>query len=191
MVLDAGDLVTATPSHRASAAAQALGEAELARWCADLLTGALDLTEQDRHDPLWIAGKAWTGWGDPRSWKRRGLDHWPRVWAARTLLHAWHPVAAPALEVGPRDPAWRVREMSAKVVARYEVGPAAPACADCAEEDAVPRVRTAALRALAVVGEIEHAPTVLACLAHEDPAVVRAAERAVERMEARLDRPVP
>ena len=190
MSLDAGDLVTATPSHRAAAAAQALGMAELAHWCADVLTGTLDLVEQDRHDPRWIAGKAWTGWGDPQSWTRRDLAHWPRVWAARTLLHAWDPVAAPALEVGLRDPAWRVREMSSKVVARYEVGPAAPACADCAEGDAVPRVRIASLRALAVVGESEHAPAVLACLRHEDPAVIRAAERAVEQMEARLDRPV-
>lgn len=190
MTPDAAEVATATPSNRAYAAAQALGMRELASWCAEILTGELDLTDQDRHDPRWIAGKAWTGWGDPASWSGRGLGHWPRVWAARTLLHAWDPVATLSLSHGLRDEAWRVREMCAKVVARYEVGSAAPGCAHCAKSDAVPRVQVASLRALAAVGEIEHAPSVLAALHHEDPSVVRAAERAIERMEARLDRPV-
>ena len=78
--------------------------------------------------------------------------------------------------------------MCAKVAARYELAVAAPACAELAEADAVPRVRQACLRALAVVGEVEHAPAVLAGLRDADPSVVRAAERALERMEERLDR---
>ncbi|MBP2380721.1 HEAT repeat domain-containing protein [Brachybacterium sacelli] len=190
MTPDAADVAAATPPVRAHAAARALGVRELASWCAEILVGALDLTDQDRHDARWIAGKAWTGWGDPDSWSGRGLDHWPRVWAARTLLHSWDPVATLAVEQGLADEAWRVREMCAKVVARYEVGSAAPECARCAEGDAVPRVRVESLRALGAVGEIEHAPSVLTAVHHEDPTVVRAAERALERMEARLDRPV-
>ena len=79
---------------------------------------------------------------------------------------------------------------SAKVAARYELGDAAPVCAELAEADAVPRVRVACLRALAVVGEVEHAPAILSGLRDVDPSVVRAAERALERMEERLDRPL-
>src|SRR5699024_4518934 len=111
-------------------------------------------------------------------------------WAARTLLHAWDPVAAPAVAQGLRDEAWRVQEMCAKVAARYELGEAAPVCAELAEVDAVPRVRLACLRTLAVVGEAEHASAVRAGLRGTDPSVVQAAERALERMEERLDRPL-
>lgn len=190
MTLDAAEAANATPQVRASAAVQALGAQELSRWCAEILTGALDLTCQDRHDPRWIAGRAWEGWGDPASWRSRGLDHWPRTWAARTLLHAWGPVAAPAIVEGLHDEAWRVREMCAKVVARQELGAAAPECARRACSDEVPRVRVASLRALAAVGEIEHAPAVLDGLRDADASVVRAAERALEAMESRLDRPL-
>ncbi|RCS66193.1 HEAT repeat domain-containing protein [Brachybacterium sp. JB7] len=190
MIPDVEDAESATPQDRARAAAQALGTQELAHWCAEILTGELDLVDQDLHDPRWIAGRAWAAWGDPAGWSSRGLDHWPRTWAARTLLHAWDPVAMSAVISGLRDEAWRVREMCAKIAARYEVVSAAPECARCAQSDAVPRVRVAALRALAVVGEIEQVPAVLSALHHEDPSVVRAAERAVDQIEARLDRPL-
>ncbi|APX33463.1 hypothetical protein BH708_12880 [Brachybacterium sp. P6-10-X1] len=43
---------------------------------------------------------------------------------------------------------------------------------------------------LNVVGEIEQVPAVLSALRHDDPAVVRAAVRAVEQIEVRLDRPL-
>ncbi|MGO2585889.1 MAG: hypothetical protein ACTH9F_11155, partial [Brachybacterium tyrofermentans] len=56
--------------------------------------------------------------------------------------------------------------------------------------DEVPRVRVASLRALAVGGEIDHAPGVLHGLRVADASVVRAAERALEAMESRLDRPL-
>lgn len=92
---------------------------------------------------------------------------------------------------GLGDEAWRVREMCAKIVARHELGAAAPECARLAGEDEVPRVRVASLRALAVVGESEHAPIVLDALRDTDPSVVRAAERTLEAMEQRLDRPLP
>jgi HEAT repeats len=73
--------------------------------------------------------------------------YWPRVWAARGLLHCWAPRAEPALQHALGDDAWRVREMAAKVVARHGVG----ACFDEVlglRDDAVPRVREAALRAV-------------------------------------------
>lgn len=79
MTLEAEAAAGATPQERALAAARSLGARELASWCADLLTGSLDLVGQDLHDPRWIAGRAWTTWGDPATWRARGLDHWPRT----------------------------------------------------------------------------------------------------------------
>jgi hypothetical protein len=43
------------------------------------------------------------------------------------------------------------------------------------------------LRALGAVGDSEHVVVVRACLDDHDPAVRRQAERAVDRMAARLD----
>ncbi|HUN31354.1 MAG TPA: HEAT repeat domain-containing protein [Trebonia sp.] len=72
---------------------------------------------------------------------------WPRVWAARGLLHAWDDRATEAIIAATRDDSWRVREMAAKVVARYQVADACQAMADL-RHDPVPRVRWAAERAL-------------------------------------------
>jgi HEAT repeat protein len=77
-----------------------------------------------------------------------GQRYWLRVWAARGLLWApWRPQAAPAVVAALTDEAWRVREMAAKVVARHRVGEAFDAVTGVLH-DPVPRVRSAASRAL-------------------------------------------
>jgi hypothetical protein len=73
--------------------------------------------------------------------------YWPRVWAARGLLHAWEDSATDAIINATRDDSWRVREMAAKVVTRSQVADACQAMADL-RDDPVPRVRKAAERAL-------------------------------------------
>jgi dienelactone hydrolase len=183
----------ASPAERAAAAAETLGAPEFARWCADVLSGAVDLTDTTAGvdaDPRWLAARAWTGWGPPSTWHSRGLDYWPRVWAARSLFHQWHPVAEQAILAGLRDEHWRVREMSAKVAAKQELGSAADLCADLAADDQTARVRVAALRAIGVVGEAEHAWAVQSALADDERPVVAAAQAAQQRMERRLDRPL-
>jgi len=51
-----------------------------------------------------------------------GLDgYWPKVWAARGLLHVWDDSATGAIIATTHDPSWRAREMSAKVIARHHV----------------------------------------------------------------------
>ncbi len=77
----------------------------------------------------------------------RELDYFPRVWAARGLLYAWDPGAEAAVVAGLRDPAWRVREMCAKV-ARVRKIRAASAALERLQSDPVARVREAATRAL-------------------------------------------
>jgi hypothetical protein len=73
--------------------------------------------------------------------------YWPRVWAARGLLYAWQDQATAAIITATSDEAWRVREMAAKVIARYRVGDALDAVA-ALRDDPVPRVRAAAARAV-------------------------------------------
>jgi HEAT repeat protein len=76
-----------------------------------------------------------------------GLEgYWPRVWAARGLLHVWDDVATDALIAATTHDSWRVREMSAKVVARNHVAPAIDAVVALLD-DRNARVRTAARRA--------------------------------------------
>ena len=76
--------------------------------------------------------------------------YWPRVWAARALLHQWDPAATAAIIGAAHDQAWRVREMAAKVVARHQVGDALDAVA-ALRTDEVGRVRTAAGRAVTIL----------------------------------------
>jgi HEAT repeat protein len=76
--------------------------------------------------------------------------YWPRVWAARGLLHVWDPAATAAIIGATGDEAWRVREMAAKVIARHRVGDAFDAVA-ALRADPVERVRAAAARAVTVL----------------------------------------
>jgi hypothetical protein len=80
-----------------------------------------------------------------------GLDgYWPRVWAARGLLHEWDDLATDAIINATTQEAWRVREMAAKVIARHHVGAAIDAVVTLLDDDNA-RVRSAASRAFRVI----------------------------------------
>ena len=82
-----------------------------------------------------------------------GVDgYWPRVWAARGLLHVWDDVATNAIIDATTHEAWRVREMAAKVIARHHVRPAIDAVVMLLDDENA-RVRTAASKAFRVVAE--------------------------------------
>ena len=82
-----------------------------------------------------------------------GVDgYWPRVWAARGLLHVWDDVAIDAIIVATTHEAWRVREMAAKVIARHHVGHAIDAVVTLLDDENA-RVRSAASRAFRVIAE--------------------------------------
>jgi HEAT repeat protein len=76
--------------------------------------------------------------------------YWLRVWAARGLLHAYAEQAEEAVLEALSDEHWRVREMAAKVIARYRIGAAFEAVAEL-RDDPVPRVRAAAHRAVVLL----------------------------------------
>jgi hypothetical protein len=82
-----------------------------------------------------------------------GLEgYWPRVWAARGLLHVWDDVATDAVIAATANDSWRVREMSAKVIARHHVAPAIDAVVALLGDDNA-RVRFAARRAFDAVAD--------------------------------------
>jgi HEAT repeat protein len=119
--------------------------------------------------------------------KNLDLVYWPRVWAARGLLHVYLPHAESAVVDGLHDDAWRVREMCAKVARAQEIGAAADALHG-RTSDEVTRVRVAALRGLARIGEAEDADVVRDCLDDPELDVAGAAEQALREMSRRLDR---
>jgi hypothetical protein len=115
---------------------------------AAVVDGCIAILRGDAGDDSLIValgGPAAHGVLDGREGGRGG--YWPRVWAVRGLLHAWDPKAATAVVAAIDDASWRVREMAAKVVAAHRVDAALDAVV-ALKEDPVPRVRSAAERAL-------------------------------------------
>jgi hypothetical protein len=120
------------------------GQAQLVRGCVALLR------RQDVDDDLVIA------LGGPGA--RTVLDsgpkptylYWLQVWGARGLLHAYTDQAQDAVIEALGDEHWRVREMAAKVIAKYRIG-AAFDPVTALRADRVPRVRAAADRAVVLL----------------------------------------
>lgn len=133
-----------TPRQSVEAECRRRGKPALISGCIDLLAG------REVDDDLVLA----LG-GVPAEYVLEGNEggrdgYWPRVWAARGLLHVWDDEAAAAVIRATTDDAWRVREMAAKVVARYQIDDALEAIVDL-QADEVPRVRSAAGRAVAAL----------------------------------------
>jgi hypothetical protein len=82
-----------------------------------------------------------------------GIDgYWPPVWAARGLLHVWDDSATDAIIAATSHDHWRVREMSAKVIAAHDVRRAIDDVVRLMD-DGNARVRTAAQRAFTKIAE--------------------------------------
>jgi len=179
-----------SPRERVELAVAQLAAPVLLTWCARLLTGDVAYDDPAQPHLTWLGGPhaVWL-LGQPAR-VADDQDYWPRTWAARALLYAWDDGVdelVPAVVAALADPAWRVREMAAKVVARREVGQAGEALLPLVEDE-VPRVRAAAVRALGLVGEVEALDAARDAQDDPDPAVHRAAELAVRRLQERLDR---
>jgi hypothetical protein len=135
-----------TPRQSVAAECERRGRAAVVSGCIGLLQGR----HGDVDDALVLAlgGPAAEAVLDGQSGARAG--YWPRVWAARGLLHAWDDRATAAIIQATADDAWRVREMAAKVIARHRVGDAFAAVSEL-RNDRVPRVRAAAGRAVVLL----------------------------------------
>jgi hypothetical protein len=137
-----------TPRQSIEMEARRRGEAELVRDCVVILQGG----PIDEGTLLALAGSSAAalmegGWGGVHG-------YWPRVWAMRSFLYVWDPMARDVVIAGAKDPHWRVREMAAKVVARRRLGDALDAMNALADDD-VARVRDAAHRAVVRLVESE------------------------------------
>jgi HEAT repeat protein len=139
-----GSLWGTTPQLSIEAACRDRGLAAMVAACITLIDG-------DDVDPAIVAALA--GPDAPRFLDAPADQrYWLRVWGARGLLWALAlPGADSSQAVRPLvaalgDEHWRVREMAAKVVARYRLDAAQPAIANLLQ-DPVPRVRSAAARA--------------------------------------------
>ena len=160
-----------------------LGRTRFVEVCVSLLLGA------DREDHLdvmpWLTGHSWAE-GEPVRDRTVWKDYWVRTWGARGLLHVWDDAATHAVVAGLGDEEWRPAEMCLKVVAHHDVAGAGDGAAALADHP-LPRVRAAAMRALAVVGDTQHAEVVRAAQDDPDADVRRAAGRARQAMRERLD----
>ena len=133
-----------SPRTRILAECTRRGRSEVVAGCVRLLDGG----DTDDAFVRVLGGRTASWWFAHRD--DEDLRYWPRVWAARGLLWAWDDTALPALRTATRDPAWRVREMAAKIVARNLVGDALDDIA-ALRDDPVRRVRVAATRAVATL----------------------------------------
>jgi hypothetical protein len=160
-----------------------VGRTRFVEVCTDLLAGA----PRTAYVPelRYLTGHSWDP-GDPvlddAVWK----DYWVRTWGARGLLHRWSDEATDAVVVGLGDRHYRPAEMCLKVAAAHDVAGAGPGAATLTRHE-LPRVRAAAARALAVVGDTEHEPALVALLDDDDVAVRVAAARALTGLRRRLD----
>lgn len=163
--------------------AHLLGTHDFVVLCTELMGGA------DRHDHVaelrYLTGHpidAGSPVLDPDVWG----DYWVRTWGARGLLHVWTDEATSAIVAGLADEHWRPAEMCLKVTARHEVAGAGAGAAALAPHE-LPRVRGQALRALAVVGDVEHVEVVRERVEDPDADVRRQAARALDALARRLD----
>lgn len=113
--------------------------------------------------------------------------YWPELWGARALLFVWDDSAAPLVIAGLSDRAWRVREMCARVVLERNLPAASELVRLTTDEN--PRVRSAALRALAAQGTAEHHSTIAQRFSDPDKSVRPVAQQARDTLRARLEAP--
>lgn len=133
-----------TPKRSIAAESERRGSAEVVEGCRRLLRG------QAVDDDLLVA-LAGPAASEFLGGAERDDDYWLRVWGARGLLWQWDPCALPEVEAALGDPSWRVREMALLVVKRNGVNELRGAVASL-QRDPVPRVRTAATKALLALG---------------------------------------
>lgn len=130
----------ALPRDLASGAAEVFGSDRVVEWCEELLAGRVSAGETEWPDIAWLGGTV--GW----------QPYWSRVWGARGLMHIGPPARPDIVFDALDDEAWRVREMSLKVVRRHGLDDPAGRV-ELLVRDPVERVRIQAWTALGLAGD--------------------------------------
>lgn len=110
--------------------------------------------------------------------------YWPELWGIRALLYVWDDSAASAVVGALSNPAWRVREMAARVIAARDLPARSELTTVVADE--TPRVRIAAARALGAVGTLDDVDTVRTLLKDPLIEVRRGAQQALDALRSRF-----
>jgi len=169
----------ASPGDRIAIAIQRFGEAEVADRASSLLSG----NNEGEEFLLWVGGQHAQGILDGAP-----ALYWPEVWGARALLYAWDESALPAVRAGLGNQAWRVREMSTRVVAARELPCSAELRSLFSDENA--RVRENAARAIGFVGDYDDGVALRELLRDPEIEVRRQTGNALKRLSERLGRPI-
>lgn len=160
---------------RLAVAVELLGEAEVVARATSLMAG----NNEGVDFLLFVGGEHAQGILDGAP-----VLYWPELWGVRTLLYVWDETAAPAVIHSLNDPAWRVREMGARVI----VARGLPAVAELTEllADGVPRVRIAAARALGAVGTMDDMDSIRGILKDPLVDVRRGAQQGLDLLRSRF-----
>ena len=142
-----------SPRERIRVLSSRIGDSAIASWCAEVLSGAVAYADPHRPSIAWLGGRHAASELRRGDVEARSQDYWPRARAARGLLYIYRSVAGEAVLSGLSDPAWRVRELCAKVARRHGIDRAEPILSRLLD-DPVARVRSAAEAALYGVGTI-------------------------------------
>jgi HEAT repeats len=161
-------------AERLAAAVERYGEAEVVDRALLLLNGG----NAGEDFLLYVGGKHAQGLLDGAP-----ALYWPELWGARALLQVWDPKAGTAILNHLNNQSWRVREMCARVSQLRKLN-VLPQIIELTEDD-VPRVRIAALRALAELGAEADAETIAARLRDPDKEVRRAAQQSRDALRER------
>ena len=167
--------VDSPPAERIAAAIARFGEEEVVKRSIALLAG-FNVGEEFL---LYVGGTHAQGILD-------GAPplYWPEVWGARALLTVWSDDALVAVRAGLANQAWRVREMSVRVVATRALEVADDIRPLLTDDN--PRVRAAAARSLGEVGVAEDRELISQLFRDPEIDVRRAAEQATKRLAARF-----
>jgi hypothetical protein len=161
-------------AERIHAAVERFGEAEVVDRAILLLNGG----NAGEEFLLYAGGKHAQGLLDGAP-----ALYWPELWGARALLHVWDPKAGTAILANLDNQSWRVREMCARVSQERHLN-VLPRIVELTEDE-VPRVRIAALRALAALGSEADAETIAARLRDPEKEVRRAAQQSRDTLRDR------
>lgn len=116
------------------------------------------------------------------------LAYWPRVWAARTLALIGDSRCASALLIATSDQHWRVRMQAARAAGLVSDSTTIDRIAELLSSDSQRRVREAVALSIGRGGSKDCLVYLAELTRDDEPTVRRAADRAIIRLQARLDR---
>lgn len=169
--------ISLPPQKRIEVAVNKYGEEEVVAGAVSLMRG----NNEGEVFLLYVGGEHAQGILDGAP-----VLYWPELWGTRTLLYVWDDSAIDAVIDALQNPAWRVREMAARVVAARNI----PATEELLGllTDETPRVRIAGAKALGEVGTMEHIDPIKALLKDPIVDVRRGAQQGIEVLRKRFPR---